>query len=230
LTTQELNKRMAVPLTADCVVFGPYEESLQILLIERKKPPFKGKWALPGGFLEGEETLEETALRELHEETGLGEVFLKQFFTFSRADRDPRGRIISTAFYALLTPYSHQIEAGEDAEKVRWWKMNELPFLAFDHLHIIQMGLENLKRDLKISPLIFEVLPRHFSLGQLQKIYECILNRPVDKRNFWKKLQLMPFIIKTTEVQKGSRRPASLYRFDRQMYQTSVNQGFIFDL
>lgn len=227
---QDLKKRVTIPLSTDCVVFGPYEESLQIVLIERNKPPFKSKWALPGGFLENEETLEETAMRELHEETGITDVYLQQVYTFSRPERDPRGRVITTAFYALLTPYSHPLRPGHDAGKVAWWKMSELPFLAFDHAHIIQLSWEHLKRDVRISPIIFEVLPRQFTLSQMQKVYECLSGRPVDKRNFWKKVQNMPFIVKTEEVLRGIRRPAGLYRFDRQLYHTYTQQGFIYDL
>lgn len=209
-----LEKRIAVPLSVDCVIFGYAKNKLQIALIERKKAPFKGKWAIPGGFLEGNETVEEAALRELQEETGIKNVYLEQFHVFSDPDRDPRGRVITVAFFALISSEDLELVATEDAARAAWWSIDELPSLAFDHKSIFYKALESLRTSVTLRPLVFELLPKAFTLTELQTLYEQIFGDKIDKRNFRKKMlktgDLKP-IKKITEGVKH--RPAQLYKY-----------------
>lgn len=226
-----LGKRVHHPLSVDCVVFGPYDTEMKLLLIMRNKPPYKGKWALPGGFLEGNETLEEAAIRELQEETGISEVVLKQFHTFSAINRDPRGRVISTAFWAIVIPDIHHLNPSADAEDAQWFPFKKLPPLAFDHQHIIQKAYINLKQHFITTPLAFDVLPPKFTLTQLQNLYEIIFNHYLDKRNFRKKILKIPFIKETRSMLTGKRqRPSKLYTFDYSVYKDFESSGHRFDL
>ena len=207
-----LHKRSHYPLTVDCVIFGYTEGSLKIALIKRKTPPFQDSWALPGGFVEGEETVEEAAKRELAEETGIRNIYLESFQVYSAPDRDPRGRIISVAFFALVNSDQFTLFATEDAAAADWIPMNELPTLAFDHQKIFAQGLDAMRNACLLQPLVFELLPEFFTLTQLQTLYEQIYGIEVDKRNFRKKLLKTGYIEKTTKVTEGQKhRPASLY-------------------
>src|SRR4029077_8529269 len=203
-------------LTVDCVVFGLDEEDLKVLLIQRALPPFSGKWALPGGFVRVDETLDDAARRELEEETGLRKVFLEQLYTFGAVDRDPRERIVSVAYYALVKLSDHRIHAATDACDAAWFAVSEAQDLAFDHERILATALERLKNKVRYQPIGFELLPPQFTLSQLQRLYETILDTPLDKRNFRKKSLGMDFLAPLDEVEKAvPPRPARLYRFDR---------------
>ncbi len=217
-------------LTVDCIVFGFDGGALQLLLIERGIEPFKGAWALPGGFVQMDETLNEAARRELAEEADLKSVFLEQLFTFGEVDRDPRGRVVSVAYSALVRPDQHPASGGTDAADAQWFSLSDLPDLAFDHQQMVDMALERLRGKIRYQPVGFELLPESFTLSQLQALYESILDRPIDKRNFRKKATAYDFILGTDNFETGPHRPARLYRFDQKRYQELSATGINFEL
>jgi 8-oxo-dGTP diphosphatase len=193
-------------LTVDCVVFALDDEELKVLSIQRGQPPFEGKWALPGGFVRLDETLEEAARRELSEETGLKKIFLEQLYTFGAVDRDPRERVVSVAYYALVNLRDHEVQAATDARAAAWFGVHDLPTLAFDHAEILNMALERLRGKLRYQPIGFELLPKKFTLSQLQHLYEVVLEQDV------------------------AHRAARLYRFDERKYRRLTKAGFNFEL
>jgi 8-oxo-dGTP diphosphatase len=218
-------------LTVDCVVFGLDEAELKVLLIERGLEPFKGKWALPGGFVRVEETLEEAARRELEEEAGLKQVFLEQLYTFGAVDRDPRERAVSVAYYALVKLAAHETRAATDAADARWFPLSKTPKLAFDHAEILATALRRLKAKVRYEPIGFELLPPRFTLSQLQHLYEAVFETQLDKRNFRKKVLSYGLLISLKEQQlTGRHRPAQLYRFDDDKYEKLKKRGFNFEL
>lgn len=215
----ELEDRDHYPISVDSVIFGYTEGELKVALIERKKNPFIGMWAIPGGFMEGNETVEETALRELKEETGIQDVYLEQFHVFNKPGRDPRGPTITIALFALINSDQCHLIASEDAAKAKWWPAYEIPPLAFDHNEIYAKALEALRSALRTRPLAFELLPKEFPLSNLQDLYEQVFGIKLDKRNFRKKLAKMDFL-KTSgnKTIGGRRRPALLYSYDPERY------------
>jgi 8-oxo-dGTP diphosphatase len=218
-------------LTVDCVVFGMDDEDLKVLLIRRALEPFRGRWALPGGFVHMDEGLEDAARRELQEETGLDRVYLEQLYTFGAVDRDPRGRVVSVAYYALVKLNDHRVRAATDAREAGWFAVWDTPSLAFDHERILQTALTRLKGKVRYQPIGFELLPAKFTLSQLQRLYEKILERDLDKRNFRKKILSMGFLEELDEVQRDvAHRAARLYRFDRKKYQQLEKGGFNFEI
>jgi 8-oxo-dGTP diphosphatase len=218
-------------LTVDCVVFGMDDEDLKVLLIERGLPPFEGEWALPGGFVHVDETVDEAARRELQEETGLEKVFLEQLYTFSRLDRDPRERVISVAHYALVNLVDHRVQAATDAREAAWFQVHDVPTLAFDHAEILSVALERLRAKLGYQPIGFELLPQKFTLSQLQHLYEVVLERELDKRNFRKKVLATGLLVETKQVQQDvAHRAARLYRFDERKYRQLARDGFHFEI
>jgi 8-oxo-dGTP diphosphatase len=218
-------------VTVDCVVFGLDVTDLKVLLIERDGEPFRGRWALPGGFVDMDETIDAAALRELREETGVEKVFLEQLYTFGAVDRDPRGRVISVAYYSLVKLSDHRVRAATDARNAGWFGLHDLPPLAFDHQEIIAMAHSRLCGKVRYQPIGFELLPAKFTLRQLQQLYECVLERPLDKRNFRKKILSMNLLEELEEVEIDvAHRAARLYRFDRRAYQALVKQGFNFEI
>lgn len=218
-------------LAVDCVVFGLDETDVKVLLIQRKLTPFQHAWALPGGFVRIEETLDEAARRELEEEAGVTDVYLEQLYTFGSLDRDPRERVVTVAYYALAKLSDHRIRAATDAMGVGWFGLDDLPKLAFDHAEVIARGHERLRGKVRYAPIGFELLPPRFSLTQLQRMYEIILGQELDKRNFRKKILAMDLLVETDEFEQGVRhRAARLYRFDRRKYDRLTKQGFEFAL
>jgi 8-oxo-dGTP diphosphatase len=218
-------------LAVDCVVFGLDETDLKVLLIQRKLQPFQHAWALPGGFVRVEETLDEAARRELEEEAGVTDVYLEQLYTFGALDRDPRERVVAVAYYALAKLSDHRIRAATDAMGVGWFGLDDLPKLAFDHAEIVTKACERLRGKVRYAPVGFELLPPRFSLTQLQRMYEIILGTELDKRNFRKKILSMDLLVETDEFEQGVRhRAARLYRFDRRKYDRLMRQGFEFSL
>ncbi len=218
-------------LTVDIVVFALDDEDLQVMLIERDLEPFAGQWALPGGFVRVEETLEQAANRELREETGLHDLFLEQLFTFGDINRDPRERIVTVAYYALVNLAGHDVQASTDARNAAWFSVAELPTLAFDHARIIETALERLRSKVRYQPLGFELLPERFTLRQLQHLYEVVLGRELDKRNFRKKVLGMGILKETNEIEKDvAHRAARLFRFDERAYHKLTKQGFNFEI
>ncbi len=217
-------------LTVDCVVFGRDDSStLRALLVRRGQPPFKGAWALPGGFVRVDETLEAAARRELGEETGFHDVFLEQLYTFGEVDRDPRERVVSVAYYGLTNLGS--VHGGSDASDARWCPLAELPKLAFDHAAILSVARERLRAKVRYEPIGFELLPEHFTLGALQRVYEAVLERPLDKRNFRKKIAELGVVVETDRMETGvSHRPSRLHRFDERRYRALKKQGYGFEI
>lgn len=189
-------------VTTDCVIFGFDGTSINILLIERGIEPYIGTWALPGGFLNMDETVEEGAKRELHEETIVEDVYLEQFHVFSTVDRDPRERVLTIAFFALVGKDKFEIIAGNDANNAQWYEWNNLPPLAFDHAEIIRMAREKLQEKLRIYPIAFKLLDKVFKMDELQRIYELIHERKYDRRNFMRKMEASGFLTKM-EVEDG---------------------------
>ena len=218
-------------LAVDCVVFGLDEEDLKIILIQRGLAPFKGKWALPGGFVHVDESLEEAAKRELREETGIQDVFLEQLYTFGDVNRDPRERVVSVAYYALVNLRDYEIRATTDARNAAWFTVDDIPKLAFDHYQIVKVALKRLKGKVRYEPIGFELLPEKFTLTQLQRMYEKILDQEIDKRNFRKKILGMELLEELDEVQMDvAHRAARLYKFDEKKYQQLKNRGFNFEI
>ena len=218
-------------LTVDCVVFGVDEEELKLLLIQRGNAPFRGRWALPGGFVHVDESLEAAAARELQEEAGIAPPFLEQLFTFGAVERDPRERVVSVAYYTLVKLSDHEVRAATDAADAAWFGVNDLPSLAFDHEEIAQTALERLKGKVRYQPIGFELLPHKFTLSQLQRLYEIVLERPLDKRNFRKKVLGMDILLETDELERDvAHRAARLYRFDERKYKRLLKSGFNFEI
>lgn len=219
-------------LTVDCVVFGLDDRAvLNILLIRRNLEPFKASWALPGGFVRLDETLEDAARRELQEETGLHDVFLEQLYTFGAIHRDPRDRVVSVAYYALVNLEAHPAIAATDADEAAWFPLAELPPVAFDHATILEVAIGRLRGKVRYEPIGFELLPEKFTLTQLQQLYETVLGRPLDKRNFRKKILAMDLLLDLNERQTGvAHRAARLYRFDGDRYGALKRQGFSFEI
>lgn len=174
-------------ITVDIAIFTVRNGALEVLLVKRGVPPFAGQLALPGGFVREDESLEDAALRELYEETSVRNVFLEQLYTFGDPKRDPRGRIVTVAYYALISSDRLSLVAGADAAEARWFPMKALPPLAFDHKSILDYALERLRNKLEYTTVGFQLLPEKFTLSDLQKVYEAILEKRLDKRNFRRK-------------------------------------------
>lgn len=218
-------------LTVDIVVFALDEEDLKVMLIERDIEPFAGRWALPGGFVRVDETLDEAARRELEEETGLKDIFLEQLYTYSDIDRDPRERVVTVAHYALVNLQGHDVRASTDARNAAWFATTDLPDLAFDHQQILAAGLVRLRGKVRYQPIGFELLPTKFPLRSLQRLYEIVLDRELDKRNFRKKILSMDILVELNEIEKDvAHRAAKLYRFDKKKYDRLTRKGFNFEI
>ena len=212
-------------VTTDCVIFGYDGKELKVLLIERGIEPFKGCWAFPGGFLNMDEDALAGARRELKEETGLVDAFIEQFHTFSEPGRDPRGRVITIAHYALVK--IQEVEGGDDAAQARWFPIGEVPPLAFDHDRILRMAMSRLKEKIHFEPVGLELLPDVFTMPQLQNLYEAILEVHFDRRNFASKMLKLGILEDTGDRPAGasSRIPVS-YRFNKEKYNELKAKGF----
>lgn len=218
-------------LTVDCVVFGLDETDLKVMLIQRDLPPYRGKWALPGGFVHVDESLEDAARRELQEETGLDKVFLEQLYTFGDLGRDPRERVVTVAWYALVRLSDHRVKAATDARDAAWFGLHDLPRLAFDHDRILKVAHQRIQGKVRYEPIGFELLPKKFTLTQLQTLYEIILDRDLDKRNFRKKILRMGVLQELDEVETDvAHRAARLYRFNQKKYREMVKHGVHFEI
>jgi len=206
--------------------------SLQVLLIKRKKDPFKGQWCLPGGFLEENESLEAAAIRELQEETGVEDVFLEQLYTFGEIDRDPRARVVSVSYYSLINLAKHNVSAGSDADDAQWHSIDAIPSLGFDHVKVLEVALSRLQAKVRYEPIIFNLLPEKFTISQLQQLYEVILCESLDRRNFRRKIQSLKILTKLSEKQEAvAHRAADFYSFDQGRYDIlSKRKGFMFEV
>jgi 8-oxo-dGTP diphosphatase len=212
-------------VATDCVIFGFDGMKLKILLIQRGIDPFKGKWAFPGGFLNIDESAEEGAMRELKEETNLTATYLEQFHCFSSPNRDPRERVISIAFLALVK--TEEVKGGDDAAKAQWFSMDEIPQLAFDHESILRMAMSKLRERIHFQPIGFDLLPEKFTLKELQLLYEAILGVHFDRRNFAKKMLHLDILTQLDEtVWPTPKRKALLFSFNEDKYKELKQKGF----
>ena len=204
-----------VLLTTDIVLFTIQQERLKVLLVRRASDPFKGCWALPGGFVQDGESLGDCARRELLEETGVDEAYLEQLYTFGDPDRDPRGRVVTVAYFALVRSDNLILEAATDADAAAWFPAIELPDLAFDHAEILQVARDRLSAKVEYSTIAFQFLPEEFTLSQAQTVHEAVLGRTLDKRNFRTALNARKLVKGTgRKYQDGMGRPAELFRLN----------------
>lgn len=212
-------------VTTDCVIFGFDGDRLKVLLIERRNEPYKGKWAFSGGFLNPDETAEDGALRELQEETGLTGTYIEQFHTYTVPDRDPRERVITIAYYALVR--IQEVHGGDDATKAKWFPIDEVPQLAFDHERILRDAMRKLRERIHFEPIGFELLPEKFTMKNLQMLYEAILDVKFDRRNFSKKMMHHKLLNQLDEkVWPTAKREALLYSFNNEKYNEFKKKGF----
>jgi 8-oxo-dGTP diphosphatase len=212
-------------VTADCVIFGYDDNNIKVLLIQRGNEPYKGHWAFPGGFMNIDETAEQCALRELEEETGLKDVKVEQFYTFTDVNRDPRERVISIAYYGKIQ--LSNVKGSDDADDAQWFSLDEIPSLAFDHELIFRKALKVLKERICFEPIGFELLPEVFKMSELQNLYEAILEVKFDRRNFYNKITKLGILSEVEERAKDvSRRIPIMYRFNAEKYAELKSKGF----
>ena len=217
-----------IKLAVDSCVFTVKNDNLMILLIKRKKEPFADSYALPGGFVEDNEEIEDAVKRELLEETNVSDIFLKQLKTYGKIGRDPRGRVVSIAFLALIHS-NRELVATSDAKAAEWHDIRTLPKLAFDHSKIIEDALSELRLEIQTTNIACQILPEKFTLSSLQKLYELVLGKKLDKRNFRKKLKELDILNETDEkYMDGAHRPALLYQFKNKKFQSISDKIRVF--
>lgn len=222
-----------IKVAVDAVVFGyTSKEGLSVLLIKRNVQPFKDSWALPGGLVGDDESLEEAVQRELKEETGVNINYLEQLYSFGQPGRDPRNRVISITYYGLVKPEAFELYADTDAADVAWFNIKKLPELAFDHKEILTAAHERLKSKMLYQPVGFELLEEKFPFSELEKLYMAVLDRPIDRRNFKKKVIKFGFLEETAEKQalEGAGRPGNLFRFNEKKYFQLQKDGINFEI
>lgn len=212
-------------VTTDCVIFGFDGTKIHVLLVKRGIEPYKGKWAMPGGFLRMDECAEVGARRELEEETGLKTAYIQQFHTFTEPGRDPRERVITIAYYALVR--MQEVKGGDDAADARWFPIDEIPALAFDHDMILRMALKELRKQIHFEPIGFELLPDKFTIKELQNLYEAILDVRFDRRNFYNKMKHFEILQQLDETAKPTvKKEAYLFKFNPEKYNELKQKGF----
>ncbi|MFT7899590.1 NUDIX domain-containing protein [Tenacibaculum ascidiaceicola] len=220
-----------IKVAVDAVVFGYQQKELSILLIKRGVEPFKGTWALPGGLVLENESLEHAVERELLEETGVTIDYLEQLYTFGTPKRDPRNRVISVTYFGLVSPNHFKISANTDAAEVQWFPIHELPKLAFDHNLILTTALQRLQNKINYQPIGFELLKKEFPFSDLENLYQTILDRKIDRRNFRKKIMSFEILTETDKIhQPSSGRPAKLFKFNAKKYKELEKKGFHFEI
>lgn len=222
----------SIKVAVDAVVFGyDAEEGVSVLLIKRKFEPFQKSWALPGGLVKEEESLEEAVRRELREESGIDVTYLEQLYSFGKPDRDPRNRVVSITYYGLVRPKDYQLSAQTDAEDVAWFNIHKLPKLAFDHKQIVEMSIKRLRGKLAYEPVGFELLDKKFPFSDLEKLYQTLLDTELDRRNFKKRIMSYGFLEELNEtMQRSLGRPATLFQFNKKKYFELKEKGYNFDL
>jgi 8-oxo-dGTP diphosphatase len=218
-------------LSIDCLIFGFKNGELDVLLVKHAEGISKGKWALPGGWIKYNESVDEAAHRLLHSLTGLSNVYLEQLRSFGAVHRFPQERVITIAYYALINTENYQLHPGFTASEVKWCNVHQVPKLIYDHNEIYNAGLRQLKHKVRHEPIGFNLLPKKFTLHHIQELYEAILETKLDKPNFRRKLLGMNLLIPCNEKQKDvSHRAANLYRFDKKVYDKLAQKGFTFEL
>ncbi len=224
-------KEVLKNISIDCVVFGFENSSLEVLLIKRARKPFKNCWALPGGFIKRKELVEKAAERILYESTGIKKLYMEEVSIFDGVYRFPDWRVITIGYFALVSPEKYKLTTGIDTTDVKWIKLSEVHELPFDHNKIIEIALSKLRTRVRYRPIGFELLPNKFTLPRLQMLYEVILGKKLDKRNFRKKIMKMHLLKSLKEKDKNnSKRAASLFQFDKQTYNKLKNNGFNFEI
>ena len=214
-------------VTVDIVIFTIQEGVLKVLLVKRRISPFIGQVAIPGGFVREDENLDQAALRELQEETGVSDVYLEQLYSFGSPDRDPRGRVITVAYFALISA-DRRLKAGGDVSEAHWYPTDKLPPLAFDHAAILDYAVERLRNKLEYTTVGFQLLSEKFTLTELQEVYEAILGKKLDKRNFRRKMSILKILKPLPEYRRGGQRPAQLYRFVASRFEKLKDKGILF--
>jgi 8-oxo-dGTP diphosphatase len=228
------NKPSQLKVAVDAIVFGySKQDGVSVLLIQRKYEPFKGQWAIPGGFISEDESLEEAVERELFEETGIKVNYLEQLYTFGEPKRDPRQRIISVAYFGLVKTSQYQeLKASTDAANAKWFSIKKLPALAFDHKEILSLAIKRLRAKITYQPIGFELLDKKFPFSDLEKLYTALLDRNINRRNFSKKILSFDFLEETGELTKpeGKGRPSKIYQFNQKRYKELSKEGFHFEI
>lgn len=220
-----------IKVAVDAVVFGYESKQLSVLLIKRGIAPFENTWALPGGLVLNDESLEMAVTRELKEETGVTIDYLEQLYTFGKPLRDPRNRVVSVSYFGLVSPNNFKIKAATDAREVQWFPINKLPELAFDHEEILSLAKSRLKAKLQYQPIGFDLLNKEFPFSDLENLYMTILDQKIDRRNFRKKILSFEIVEETDKIhQQGSGRPAKLFRFNNTKYTQLLEEGFHFEI
>ncbi|WP_200799190.1 NUDIX hydrolase [Tenacibaculum agarivorans] len=220
-----------IKVAVDAVVFGYDEKQLSVLLIKRGVAPYKDSWALPGGLVRDDESLETAVTRELKEETGVKIDYLEQLYTFGKPNRDPRNRVVSISYFGLVRPNHFKIKADTDAAEAQWFDVNNLPELAFDHQTILNIAKERLKGKLQYQPIGFDLLNKEFPFSDLENLYTTILEQRIDRRNFRKKILSFEIVEETDKIyQQGSGRPAKLFKFNHKKYNQLLKEGFHFEI
>ena len=229
-----MKRTQNIDIAVDAIVFGySKEEGVKVLLIKRKYDPFKGAWAIPGGFVHDDESLEDAAERELMEETGIKINYLEQLYTFGKPDRDPRKRIISVAYFGLVkSSQFSKLEADTDAEEAKWFNIKRLPKLAFDHKKVLKMSIERLRSKIIYQPIGFELLDKKFPFSDLEHLYTTLLDRPIDRRNFKKKVMGLGILDELNEKAKSAKagRPGNLFKFNKTTYNKLIKEGIHFEI
>lgn len=211
-------------IATDLVVFGYSYNILSVLLLNRNDEPFKNIWTLPGAFLQMDESLTKCCSRVLRTKLGMDKIYLEQLYSFDEPGRDPRGRVISVAHYALINPSKFEVTAGKMANDVQWFNVHELPKLGFDHNEIFKMAYTRLQSKILYNPLGFELLDEVFTMPELHSLYECILNISIDRRNFRRKILDAEYVINTGTQRSGlQNRPADLYKFNKKLIHNNFN-------
>jgi 8-oxo-dGTP diphosphatase len=204
-------------VTVDIVIFTIKDKKLKVLLIKRALEPFKGKWALPGGFVRIHESIEDAAKRELQEETGVKDVYLEQLYSFGDPKRDPRGRVITIAYMALINSDEIKLVANTDAIETEWFEISKVPNLAFDHKKILDYSLKRLRWKFEYTTVAFSLLKDKFAISEIQKLYEIVFNKEFDKRNFTKKILSLDILKEEGINNDVSYRPPMLYSLKKNM-------------
>jgi 8-oxo-dGTP diphosphatase len=205
-------------LAIDLVVFGYHENVLSVLLLNRKEEPFQNEWTLPGVFLKMEERFPEACSRVLETKLGMDNIYLEQLYSFDEPERDPRGRVISVSYYALVNPRKFKVIAGTMANDVKWHDIKKVPDLGFDHTKIFKKALQRLRSKILYFPIGFELLDDLFTMTELHELYECILDSTIDRRNFRRKILDSEYIINTGTKREGLKnRHPDLYKFNNRL-------------